>query len=837
MLMLSNIVGQLRSESFWKERVIVIFVTLTYLLGNGIEFYNGKLTDDPPAVWIIGIALGLFVFYISFSTYKRFTVTLFKVYLFYINFNIIFAYAQSTKGDESIESFYLFASYVLFVVISQALDTERELIIYTIAEVALLVGVVFVYDQYDPILKQLMNQLICSFVLTGNIIINIQRLRLTQASSDNRIQFKSLSDNARDIQSILNSQLGFVYNNPALYELTGLTASEINGSNLIDLVFEKDKQTVKDAFAQLEKTPNERIIVEYRIHPNTGKVIWVETILSIFSVLPSGRDYLIFAETRNIEERKELEEELKLQLDAEALLIKHTNNFINLQRTDISPGINLALKDFGNMLEAKGILVYRLQGKLIDEFTCINHWMLTEEDDVFIKFSQRVRINHDLIRFLRGFSPEVTSVGQNVSKSKLLELGILILPSYNSCKFYAVPLQSGQITNGFILFIFDENIQHTESGFLGLVGNMVSNAYTRQRTEQRLHEAQLTNEYILRALPDWLYIINEKGEFTGTNNHSTLDPYLPDHNLEGRTITEVLPAEMCRPFIESLQNVISSGSASSFEYLDTGIHKGKFFKAIIAPFKDNDYLVIIRDVSDLKDAQNELETKAKKLEISNKELEEFAYVVSHDMKQPIRTIISYLSLLRRKFSQQLSEEANEYITFSIEGANKMSDLIRDILQYSRLEQQISFVSEVDLNRTVTRVLANIKESITSNNATVEVAALPVVKGNETMLSELFQNLIENGIKYNLNNSKHVSVSVKEEGENWLFEITDNGIGFEEEYAQQIFKIFKRLHSDAEFSGTGIGLTICQKVVEKHGGKIWATSQKGTGSKFHFTIPK
>ena len=167
----------------------------------------------------------------------------------------------------------------------------------------------------------------------------------------------------------------------------------------------------------------------------------------------------------------------------------------------------------------------------------------------------------------------------------------------------------------------------------------------------------------------------------------------------------------------------------------------------------------------------------------------------------------------------------------------MSDLIRDILQYSRMEQQLDFIKEVDLNAVMGKVLNGLKDAIQTNNAKVTCDKLPVVKGNDTMLLELFQNLVENGMKYNRSEAKTVDVKVHDKGQYWQFDVTDNGIGFEEKYADQIFKIFKRLHSDNEFQGTGIGLAVCQKAIEKHGGRIWANSVPGQGSTFHFTLPK
>ena len=153
-----------------------------------------------------------------------------------------------------------------------------------------------------------------------------------------------------------------------------------------------------------------------------------------------------------------------------------------------------------------------------------------------------------------------------------------------------MPLQSGNIVNGFVVFVFDEKANNAPLSFYGLTGNMVSNAFTRMRTEMRLYEAQQTNESILRALPDWLYIVNKKGEFTGSNNASTLPDYIPDYGLIGRTFEELLPGEIASKFTNVLNEVIETEVVSSFEYLDTTIHKDRYFKAIVAPFKTGEFL-------------------------------------------------------------------------------------------------------------------------------------------------------------------------------------------------------------------------------------------------------
>jgi light-regulated signal transduction histidine kinase (bacteriophytochrome) len=224
----------------------------------------------------------------------------------------------------------------------------------------------------------------------------------------------------------------------------------------------------------------------------------------------------------------------------------------------------------------------------------------------------------------------------------------------------------------------------------------------------------------------------------------------------GKTFTDILPANAIELFSGTLDNVVETDLSSSFEYHDTTYHKDNFFKVVIAPFKANEYLLIIRDITDLREAQAELEVKAKNLARSNKELEEFAYIVSHDMKQPIRTIVSYLTLLKKKFFDTIPAAGQEFVNFSIDGANKMSDLIRDILQYSKMEQEINMAEGVSLNDMVKKVLGGLKDIMEKNNGTVDVDDLPVIKCNETMMSELFQNLIENGLKYNLTPVKKVN---------------------------------------------------------------------------------
>lgn len=836
---LKNIFERIKAESYWKERVVTGFMVTGYLVGNLVEMMSGKVTDDPAAIWIAGVLIGTAVIVCSLiPRYKPYTSQLFKFFLFYLNFNIIYAYSKSTQiPDDQGEFFYMLFSYILFVVISFALDNRRELIIYTVAEILLFAIAVFINRDYNPMLLDSMQMFTFAIVLGGNFMINVQRMKYSQISSDVSIQFKVISENARDAQIIMDNELRVVYLNPAAGQLTGYRMSEIQRKSLKEITSESDFEQIQAIAQRLKATKDGRERFEYRLKGASGSFIWVESIFSTFAAKENSSDVLLFAETRNIEERKKQEEEIRQQMVVEEMLIRHSNQFINVDRSEIQSGIDIALGEFGRLLQADGVLVYRMHGKLSDEFRSTNQWFDTNVKGMAQNFNLVVKINQQLILFLRSIRGEKSSRGHFIPHEQLHGIQIINTTQIPGKSFYIIPLQSGNIVNGFVVFVFDEGVQHVQSNFFGLIGNMVANAFTRLRTEMRLHEAQLTNEFILRSLQDWLFIIDKDGIFTGGNEFSTLPPYMPDFDLMGKTFSQILPGETAELFSNTLAQVVENDMPAAFEYRDDKYHKGHYFKVIIAPFKANEYLLIIRDISDLKHAQNELEVKAKNLAQSNKELEEFAYIVSHDMKQPIRTIISYLSLLKKKHFEILPPDAQEFVNFSIDGANKMSDLIRDILQYSKLEQDIAMTEGVSLDDMVTKVLGGLKDTIEKNNATVVRDPLPVITCNTTMLTELFQNLIENGIKYNLSPQKVVTVKVEDKVSEWQFSVSDNGIGFDQQYSEQIFKIFKRLHTDDEFQGTGIGLSICAKVVEKHGGKIWAVSEKGKGSTFYFTMPK
>ncbi|HEX4594997.1 MAG TPA: PAS domain S-box protein [Bryobacteraceae bacterium] len=262
----------------------------------------------------------------------------------------------------------------------------------------------------------------------------------------------------------------------------------------------------------------------------------------------------------------------------------------------------------------------------------------------------------------------------------------------------------------------------------------------------------------------------------------------------------------------------------------------------VSPIRDAAGVVIgaskvARDITERERQEEALRTVNAALTRSNADLQQFAYSASHDLQEPLRAVATYSEMLKRKFGGQLGAIGDEYIDYTIQGALRMERLLHDLRAYtqaSTLEDRPS--EDVDAGRVLNKALENLVTTIKDSGAAIDHTALPRVRMHAVQLQQLFQNLIGNSIRYRSNDPPRIQVSAKRQGNEWLFSVQDNGIGIEPQYKEQVFGIFKRLHSTAEYPGTGMGLAICQRIVERAGGRIWVESQLGQGATFYFTVP-
>ena len=338
-------------------------------------------------------------------------------------------------------------------------------------------------------------------------------------------------------------------------------------------------------------------------------------------------------------------------------------------------------------------------------------------------------------------------------------------------------------------------------------------------------------------------------------NHAFLEGYL---GLTGMPIEEGMPIladvlpyhiiEQWKPLYErSLLG--ESFTAEQVYFQDSGMD-AQYYMVSFTPMRNEREEVVgaacfARNISELRKAYRKLEelnqellAKAEELSASNADLERFAFIASHDLQEPLRMVSSFLQLLKQRYYGQLDKKADTYIEFAVDGASRMKDLIHGLLDYARVGNTSADAVPVDLNLVMRDVQILLKAKIEESNAVILTEHLPIIpRANYTQLLQLMQNLLGNALKYRGEKDPLVQIGVEDSGDTWIIHIKDNGIGLDMRYADKVFQVFQRLHQHKTYSGTGIGLSICKRIVEKMGGKIWVDSEPGQGSTFYFTIVK
>jgi len=375
------------------------------------------------------------------------------------------------------------------------------------------------------------------------------------------------------------------------------------------------------------------------------------------------------------------------------------------------------------------------------------------------------------------------------------------------------------------------------------ISGIVQDITERKRAEQMLSASESRYRSLFENMQEgyaycrMFYEDGQPQDFTYLAVNRAFEQLTGLRDVVGKKVSVVIPGiRSADPeLFAAYGRVARTGQPERFEVFVKAL--GMWFSIAVHGPEPEHFVAIFEVITERKLAEEKIKRTVADLERSNQELEHFAYVASHDLQEPLRMVASYTQLLEQHFGGQLDDKARKYIHYAVDGAVRMQTLINDLLAYSRVGRHGKSFEPTDAHAVLGMAIRNLTAAIGEAHAVITSDDLPTVTADASQLVLLFQNLLSNAIKFRRGEQPRIHVSARRDGREWRFAVKDNGIGIEAQYAERVFVIFQRLHTKEEYSGTGIGLAICKRIVERHGGRIWFESSPGSGTTFFFTIPE
>lgn len=366
------------------------------------------------------------------------------------------------------------------------------------------------------------------------------------------------------------------------------------------------------------------------------------------------------------------------------------------------------------------------------------------------------------------------------------------------------------------------------------------------RAEEELVRERDTAQRYLDIAGVIIVVLDRKGKVTLINNKGCEVLGYGESEIVGKNwFSHFLPKDIQQDIEDYYEEIVNNNYGEYYKNVNDIITKSGELKTIEwigTCFYDayNNFSGVISsgtDITERKKTEFSLREIASESVRSNKELEDFAYVTSHDLQEPLRVVASYCQLLKEGYYPVLDKDGKKYVDYTISSALRMKTLIKELLDFSRVGRKDKPIEHLDVGKIIEEVIDDYQVSIDDNNAKIEVEKMPVILGISIRIKQLISNLISNALKFRSNKPPHIHIGCCDEGNSWLFYVKDNGIGIDSQYFERIFGLFKRLYSTDEYPGTGIGLALCRRIVETHGGKIWVDSEENKGTCIYFTIAK
>jgi PAS domain S-box-containing protein len=384
------------------------------------------------------------------------------------------------------------------------------------------------------------------------------------------------------------------------------------------------------------------------------------------------------------------------------------------------------------------------------------------------------------------------------------------------------------------------HLEESENRYRQAYEQLITQMQERKQVEQALRESEDLYRDLVECSQYLICTHDLRGQILSVNQEGARLLGYDKTDLVGKNIRDLIAPKFRDEFasyVDTIQKYrVAKGlmkiRTAAGEYRIWEYHNTLRTEGVASPV----VRAIAHDITERKAVERALREKTEDLARSNEDLEQFAYVASHDLQEPLRTVTSYVQLLAKRYKGKLDADADEFIGFAVDGAVRMWNLVNDLLTYSRVGMRNNGFEPTDSEAAFTQSVNDLKVAIDENGALVTHDPLPRVMADHLQLGQLFRNLIGNAVKFRGSEPPRIHISASRTGNGWTFSVRDNGIGIAPEYAERIFVIFQRLHHREEYVGTGIGLAVCKKIVERHGGRIWVKSEVGKGATFYFILP-
>ena len=609
-------------------------------------------------------------------------------------------------------------------------------------------------------------------------------------------KYRIVADNAYGWEFWLSPEGKFLYSSPSCKRVTGYDAGEfLADPDLLNRIIHPDDRSIFLSHHDKSAAEDE---IEFRIMRPDGTHSWIGHMCQpIFDEdgqflgrRGSNRDVTLWKQTGEL--LRESEEKFRHIFEQSPIGIGIYN-----QRGELIDLNEVALKMLGmsNLSEVRGL-------KLFDSLN------ISDDQKKRLLKGERIvtEIKYDFEKIKR-----LNCYKYKTTKSGVGYFAVLITPL----------LQKPQLPDGYLTHMQDVTDRKQAENAL-----RASEARYRAIVEDQ-------TEFICRWLPNGAityvnealcrYIDKNRDELIGFS----FMPFIPEEDQQ--EIKRNLDSISWEKQVFTLEHrvILPTGEIRWHEWTDRAVFDGQ--RRII------EFQATGRDITERKKAEEELKRTSDELRRSNADLKEFAYVASHDLKEPLFVISSFAKLLAKRYKGRLDTNAENFIAYIVNGAQKMQELIKDLLEYSQVGTKRKAFKPVECSLILSKAISDLQVAIEESGAAVTHDNLPTVMADATQLNSLFQNLIGNAIKFRSAETPRIHISAERNGDEWLFSVRDNGIGINPEFADRIFNVFQRLYTSEEYPGTGIGLAICKKIVELHGGRIWVKSGIGKGSTFYFTV--